>query len=735
MRGKAEEPPPPIEVYDSTTVSRAGGPPAQRTSERPTVEKPQPKTVSEPAPSGLTSAASEASGARREGGAERARRPARAQRAPKGTERAPTNTEVLSSQDDGTGTKEKAEREPPDWAHFAPLPERVPTRRIRVAGAVARVLGHEWTLAILAGVALSLVLNWRALADPRHALPQDLADPSMAAYLIGWVGHALGHDATNLWHVNAFFPAPLGLAYGDPLLGYAPLGLIGTGPEAAVLRYNLILLAGHALAFVGPYALARQLGLARFGAILVGTAVAVAPWRLGGAGHVHVLSGGAAVLALAMLARAHGVRWLREPTTERGTSEAEATPHKHSEPTTERGTSEAEATPREHGRDGDEQPRQWRPEWALPGWLLAAWQLSIGFSVGLIGAYLIAGGFLIGLVRWAVRRRGRPNRWLVLADAVGLLFFAGAAVFVARAQLRVLDLYPDASPVAAQSPPLRGLLTAPAGSLVWGGAHATSRDRLPVPGEMALLPGYALYALAAAGVGFSVWALWVRLALLAGAVAGALLVLGTHGPGGGKAGYLWVAGHLPGFETQRAPAHLILWMTLLLGLLAAGGLCALVARVREMAQREGAPGPTAEALAALLLPVALVLVEGLGVPAYRPVPPAPAAMAAPAPYLVLPSEADGDGDVMLWSTGRYADLVNGAGPLVPDELAATRERVRTFPDAESVDYLRKLGVRTVILLPERAKGTPWERAAEAPVEGLPGVTREAAADAVIFRLG
>jgi hypothetical protein len=616
---------------------------------------------------------------------------------------------VLSAKDDGTSTQEKAEREPPNWAHFAPLPERSPTRGIRVAGAVGRVLGHEWTLTILAGVALSVVLNWRALTDPRHALPQDLADPSMAAYLIGWVGHALGHDATNLWHVNAFFPAPLGLAYGDPLLGYAPLGLVGTGPEAAMLRYNLILLAGHALAFVGPYALARQLGLARFGAILVGMAVAVAPWRLGGVGHLHVLSGGAAVLALAMLARAHGVRWVLG---ELGTSEAEATPGKHE----------------------DEEPRQWRPEWALPGWLLAAWQLSIGFSVGLIGGYVIAAGFLIGLVRWAVRRRGRPNRWLVLADGVGLLFFAGAAVFVARAQLRVLDLYPDANPVSAHSPPLRGLLTAPAGSLVWGGAHATSRDRLPVPGEMALLPGYALYALAAAGVVFSVWALWVRLALLAGAVVGALLVLGTHGPGGGKAGYLWVAAHLPGFETQRAPAHLILWMTLLLGLLAAGGLCALVARAREMAQREGAPGPTAEALAALLLPVALVLVEGLGVPTYRPVPPAPAAMTAPAPYLVLPSDAAGDGDVMLWSTGRYADLVNGAGPLVPDELAATRERVRTFPDAESVDYLRKLGVRTVILLPERAKGTPWERAAEAPVDGL-SVTREAAAGAVIFRLG
>ena len=40
--------------------------------------------------------------------------------------------------------------------------------------------------------------------------------------------------------------------------------------------------------------------------------------------------------------------YLREPTTERGTSEAEAKPRRYREPTTERGTSEAEAKPRRY---------------------------------------------------------------------------------------------------------------------------------------------------------------------------------------------------------------------------------------------------------------------------------------------------------------------------------------------------------------------------------------------------
>jgi hypothetical protein len=622
---------------------------------------------------------------------------------------------VLSNQDDGTSTKEQAERAPADWANFAPLPERPVDRRVRIATAVGRVAAHEWTVVVLAGIGLALVLNWRTLADPRHALPGGLADPSLFAYLTAWVGHALGHDATNLWHLNAFFPAPLALAYGDPMLGYAPLGLVGTGPEAAILRYNLILIAGHALAFIGPYALARQLGLARIGATLVGVAVAFAPWRLGEAGHLYVLAAGAALLALAMLARAHGVRWRGEP-----------------------------ARP--------------RAEWALPGWFLAAWQLSIGFGIGVVAAYLIAGGFVVGLVRWAIRwwaRRGdaaagriRINRWLVLADAVGVVVLAGAFAFVSRAQYRVLGLYPDADRVEAHSPPVRGLFTAPAGSLLWGDAHTTSRARLTGPGEMALLPGYALYALAIAGLVFSVWTLWVRLALFAGTLLTVVLVLGVHGP---FDAYVWVADHAPGLEAQRAPGRLILWTTLLLGLLAAGGFCGLLERAREVAQRGGLPAPTSEAMVALLLPIALILVEGLGVPAARPVPTAPAALATVrAPYLVLPSDlptgedpssaTSGDtsgatnGDVLLWSTDRFGDLVNGAGPLVPAELTRAREAVRTFPDAESVDYLRKLGVRTVVLLLDRVRGTPWERAAEAPVEAL-GITRRADPRAVVFQLG
>ena len=112
---------------------------------------------------------------------------------------------------------------------------------------------------------LSVVLNRGALADPAHTLPQDIWDPSLVSYLIAWDGYALLHHLGSIWHLNAFYPAPYGLAYTDSLLGYAPFAIVGTGPEAAVFRYNVLYILAEALVLFGGYALARQLGLGRAG--------------------------------------------------------------------------------------------------------------------------------------------------------------------------------------------------------------------------------------------------------------------------------------------------------------------------------------------------------------------------------------------------------------------------------------------------------------------------------------
>jgi hypothetical protein len=619
----------------------------------------------------------------------------------------------------------------PDRASTSPAAAPTETMVDRAAK-LRRVLGHEWTVAALAAVFLSLLLTRGALADPAHTLPQDIWDPSLVSYLIAWDGYALLHNPAGIWHLNAFYPASYGLAYTDSMLGYAPFAILGTGPEAAVLRYNLLYILALALVLFGGYALARQLGLGRTGSALVGVALAVAPWRLAQAGHLQILSTGGMFLALAMLARGHGVRWHRP-----GSASGE-----RSEPARERGSNATlpVSASGERGSDatwdgGDQSVH--RPGWVIAGWLVATWQLTIGFGVGLPFIYVLLACMIGGIAIWTYRRRPMPGWRLLAADGAGGLVFATAAVLLAQPYLKVLELYPytrrDAAWVALYSPPVSGWFTAPAESLVWGEAHATSRAAMSIPGEMALLPGFMLYAVAAAGLVFSVWPLLVRLALASGAVAFMIFSLGTEGPADGHAGYLMLL-NLPGFEGIRTPGRLMLWATLLLALLAGGAVCALGALVREIASFRGLARPTPMARAAVVLPVLLVLLEGLGSTPHVRVPQAPPTLSTvAAPYLVLPTHQLWDMHVMLWSTDRFAETVNGGSGVVPTEQDKIRRAAATFPDANSVAYLRGVGVLTVVVLPDRAYGTPLQNAATMPIDGL-GITREVHPDAVVFQL-
>ena len=131
----------------------------------------------------------------------------------------------------------------------------------------------------------------------------------------------------------------------------------------------------------------------------------------------------------------------------------------------------------------------------------------------------------------------------------------------------------------------------------------------------------------------------------------------------------------------------------------------------------------------MLVAAAVVLFEGLGTTPQVRVPAAPVALAqVEAPYLVLPSDGD-DGMAMLWSTDRFAPLVNGNSGVLPAELARTRDAVVHFPDARSVAYLRTLGIRTVVVLGDRVPYDP----ATLSIENL-DVTRTVVDGAVVFRL-
>ncbi|GAA1769738.1 hypothetical protein GCM10009681_46430 [Luedemannella helvata] len=571
---------------------------------------------------------------------------------------------------------------------------------------MGRFLGHEWTLVCLGALALAVLMTWPTLRDPARTLPQDLGDPTLVAYLIAWGGHALLTDPSQLWHLNAFYPSPYGLAFSDSFLGYAPFALIGTGPEAALIRYNIIYVLILALAFVGMYALARQLGTGPLGATVGGAVFALAPWRLGQAGHLHVISTGGIALALALLARGHGIRF----------------PFPRREP------------------DEDTSARAIRPGLVFAGWLVAAWQLTIGFGIGLVFAYVLLGAVLIGVVRWLWSRPrwrgpGWPSKRLLLADSAGGLIFAGVCVGMALPYLKVLDLYPQARRTEALlgffSPPLRGYFTSPPESVLWGQLHASSRELLPFPAEMDLLPGFVLYALALTGVFFSVWSVRTRLLLAAGAGVSVYLGMGTQAWGDGEFGYLLLYRNLPGFEGLRTPGRLVVWTTLLLALLAAGAVSALGRQTLAVARARGHYSMPSVARVAIAVPLVLVLVEGLNATPHPRMPAQPAALRdVTGPVLVLPSTDLPDMHIMLWTTDTFVDLANGASGFQPTELAEIRQQTKAFPDAGSINYLRKIGIESVVIVPSLAKGTPWADPANLPADGF-GITKDVRPDGTV----
>ncbi|WTF86302.1 hypothetical protein OH732_01405 [Micromonospora globbae] len=600
---------------------------------------------------------------------------------------------------DETSTDGEATADP--WAAFGPAPEPVPGRVRRVGRAVGRSLVHEWTLAALGSLALAVLMTWPTLRYPRYTLPQDTWDPSLQSWQMAWSGHILLSNPAQLWQSNSFFPEAWSFAFSDTLLGYAPAGMIGTGPEAAVLRYNIMFVLAHALATFGAYALARQLGSARMGAAVAGVGYAYAPWLLAQAGHLHVLSNGGIPLALAMLARGHG--WSLR-----------------------------------HGY----RPERRHDGWVYAGWLVAAWQLSLGFGIGLPFAYFLGATVLVAAVTWYVRRwfggvRRPFGVRLFIADLVGGALFAGVGLLMAIPYFRVTELHPNAErsvgDIALFSPPASGFVTAPAESRIWGGLHEGARAALPWHPEMTLLPGFVLYALAAGGLFFSVWRLRHRLLLLAGVLGTMVLAMGTRFFGGTWT-YVPLFEHLPGWNGLRTPGRLMLWVTLLLCLLAAGAVTALTDRVHDLAAQRIPSWPGPWLRLASVLPLLLVTAEGLNTTPHPVAPAQPEAMrVVDGPMLVLPSNQGLDQHVMLWSTTHFQDVVNGGSGFTPRQLDDVRRVTQTFPDQVSVDYLRTLGVRNVVLLRDQIAGTPWEMSVDTPVDSL-GITREEIGSAVVYRL-
>jgi hypothetical protein len=556
--------------------------------------------------------------------------------------------------------------------------------------------GWEVAMSILAGLLLAVAMHWPIPAHLGSEVPGDLGDPLVQAWQVAWGGHALLSQPLDYFQANVYWPQRNSLAFSDALVGYAPAGFVGRGPEAAVARYNLLFLLAYALAFVGPYLLARELGVGRISGTVAGTAFAYAPWRLDQVGHLHVLSSGGIALSLFLLVRGY-----------RGSS----------------------------------------PAMVLAGWLVATWQFLLGFTLGLQLAYLLAVLGLLAGVTWR-KRRWRLPPGVLAATAAGIAVFVSAAVLLSRPYLQVLEDHPEARrserDVALFSPALRSYLAAPASDLVWGSATARFRAPLAFPQEKTLFPGAAAVGLAVVGTLSGVYSRRLRIGLAAGAVTCAVFALGITVRGRPPfEPYRILYEYAPGWEGIQTPGRMNTLTSLALALLAAAGAHELTSRLRRRQERRDGWAARVTAVAGVSL-VGVILAEGAGfgidrpgqdrisAPPHATVPRQPRGQrSAPPPQVHLPLGVPHR--YVLWSTDGFPPIVNGMGSFNPRWTRRLEISIRGFPDRASVARLRALGVRTVILHPELASGTPWESAASKSVRGLP-LRREPRDGVILYRL-
>ncbi len=582
----------------------------------------------------------------------------------------------------------------------------------------------ELALVALAGVLLALITTWPLVLHLSSRISPDLGDPVRTAWQIAWVGHAMLHDPLHLFDSNTFYPHPFSLAFSDSLLGYGPAAFFGSGTVDTLVRYNLLFLFAWSLCFFGAYLLARELGLGRLGGAAAGVAFAYAPYRVTEAGHLHVISSGGIALALFLLIRGY---------------------------------------------------RRSSRKLVLAGWLVSAWQVSLGFTLGLQYTYLIALlGVLVLVFWWRGRltpgaawdsdgddrdgkRDGNPSgpgargplvpRRLLAVTLIGIAVLGVVAIYQARPYLQVASHYPTArrtlKEVKTYSSGPAALLSASTENRVWGSVTSGARAHVHSKNEDVFFPGGAILVLALIGLASAVYTRRLRVGLAIGIATCSILAMGLGLTGAGYP-YRLLFDYAPGWNGVRVPGRIFTLATLFYALLAGAGVQLLVSRLGPWSKRHRWSLVPALAGAVLLIGI---LGEGAGHLAHPVVPqPARAEVGLRGPVLDLPTDGALDRLWQYFSTDGFYKIPVGESTFDIPALDDLRGGMYGFPDRASIEKLRYYGIHTVVLHTQMPKGLPPEQgwvvpeppnapaAAEKPIAGL-GVTRRRVGSLVIYEIG
>jgi hypothetical protein len=180
---------------------------------------------------------------------------------------------------------------------------------------------------------------------------------------------------------------------------------------------------------------------------------------------------------------------------------------------------------------------------------------------------------------------------------------------------------------------------------------------------------------------------------------GTLAVWASLGPAWGL--YRMLHAVVPGLSGVRSPPRLMIYVLLAVAVLASQGAAWVLSRWQ---------GRKLVAMAAIL--TVFPLAESFGGPIhYRPAPETPpvyrwlADVPGPVPIVELPlpdlRRQRNNAVYLYWSTSHFKPMANGFAAFVPPVYVELAQTMKSFPDDQGVEALRRLGVRYVIFHRDR----------------------------------
>ena len=464
----------------------------------------------------------------------------------------------------------------------------------------------------------------------------DLVDAYFSIWRLAWIAHQLPHGPLHLFDANIFFPERLTLAYSDAVLapGLAMAPLFWIR-VSPVLIYNLVLLAGFALSGVAVFALVKELTHDTAAALLGGAFFVCAPYRFDH--YVHLELQLTMFMPIALWALHRTIRTAR-----------------------------------------------WSAAIIVAVALAMQTYCSIYYGI-FFGPLFCLMAVLLVLAEAEVD----VSRVVKLLGAAALLTAVLVAPYLPPylAARKTVGVREDSEVLYYSAVPQDYLARHPDNWLygkLLGLDHGGGEERHLFPGVVVLLfAGLALWPPASR----TLWVYTIGCALAFEAS------LGLHG-------YLfrWLREWLLPYRGTRVPARFGMLVAMLLAVIAGYGVSKVLRRTNRIGRF---------VLAAMVL-AAMVLETRTLVP-LTAVPTRPAVvdtwLRAQSPSVIVelpvppPNQPfqESEGKPLYHSVFHWQKLVNGTSGFFPPSYLELLDHMRSFPDGESIRYLRARGVRFIVV--------------------------------------